>query len=100
MLFRSCLAAGRAGASSQAGLAGVVVACTGHGTVHQALEAALVDAEVAGVKVWRSSRVARGGVQVRDADRWPAAGHWTAAQARLALQLHLMGVAAAELVSA
>ena len=72
--------------------AGIVVACTGHGTVHESLETVLHHAQAQGVVVWRSSRVARGGVCPRTDDTWPATGHWTAAQARLALQLHLMGV--------
>ncbi len=72
---------------------GILVACTGHGTVHADLEAALQEAESQGVVIWRSTRVARGGVCPRDGDRWPATGHWTPAQARLGLQLHLMGAA-------
>jgi L-asparaginase len=72
---------------------GILLACTGHGTVHEALAAALQAAEQKGVVVWRSSRVARGGVTPRPDDTWPATGHWTAAQARLGLQLRLMGAA-------
>ncbi|MBC7699977.1 asparaginase [Aquabacterium sp.] len=73
-------------------LGGLVVAGTGHGTIHQGLTRALEKAEQQGVKVWRSSRVARGGVQSRESDHWPAAGTLTAAQARLALMLDLLGV--------
>ncbi len=87
-------------AQGELALDAVLVACTGHGTVHEALDAALQEAAAAGVVIWRSSRVAQGGVLPRDGDRWPAAGHWTAAQARLALQLHLMGVPAAALITA
>jgi L-asparaginase len=76
---------------------GLIVACTGHGTVHQGLTRALEKAEASGVKVWRSSRVARGGVQSREGDRWPAAGSLTAAQARVALMLDLLGVPPAHL---
>ena len=71
-------------------LHGLVVACTGHGTVHEGLEAALRRASAAGVVVWRSSRVARGGVLPRDGDAWPAAGAWTPAQARVRLLLALL----------
>jgi L-asparaginase len=71
-------------------LAGLVVACTGHGTWHRGLEAALTRARDAGVTVWRSSRVARGGVQARPGDVWPAAGDGTPAQARVRLVLHLL----------
>ena len=73
---------------------GVVVACTGHGTVHHQLEQVLFHAERLGVQVWRSTRVARGGVQRRDGDIWPAAGEVTVAQARVALMLELLGVPA------
>lgn len=71
-------------------LDGLIVACTGHGTLHEKLEAALLRARDAGVAVWRSSRVARGGVQPRDGDTWPAAGNWTPAQARVLLSLDLL----------
>jgi len=71
-------------------LDGLVVACTGHGTLHEKLAAALQRARDAGVAVWRSSRVARGGVQPRDGDTWPAAGNWTPAQARVHLLLDLL----------
>mgnify|MGYP006194098525 CR=1 FL=1 len=73
-----------------AGLRGLVVACTGHGTVHQALAEALEEASSRGVVVWRSTRVARGGVASRSTDRWPATGTLTVAQARVALALHLL----------
>lgn len=73
-------------------LRGLVVAGTGHGTIHHGLEQALCRAQEAGVVVWRSTRVARGGVQARAGDVWQAAGPLTAAQARVALMLHLLGV--------
>ncbi|RZL03763.1 MAG: asparaginase [Rubrivivax sp.] len=76
---------------------GLVVACTGHGTLHQGLTRALEKAEQQGIRVWRSSRVARGGVQARQGDHWPAAGSLTAAQARVALMLDLLGVPPAHL---
>lgn len=83
----AALAHARAGGEA---LGGLVVACTGHGTVHAGLEAALQRASAAGVVVWRSSRVARGGVLSREGDAWPAAGAWTPAQARVRLQLDLL----------
>lgn len=79
-------------ATPQRPLQGLVVAGTGHGTVNQGLAQALARAQVAGVTVWRSSRVARGGVVSRQGDVWPAAGALTAAQARVALVLSLMGL--------
>lgn len=71
-------------------LDGLVLACTGHGTVHQGLQDAARRARASGVTVWRSSRVARGGVSSREGDEWPAAGDVTPAQARVALMLHLL----------
>jgi L-asparaginase len=71
-------------------LEGLVVACTGHGTWHQGLEAALRRARDAGVVVWRSSRVARGGVHSRPGDDWPAGGDGTPAQVRVRLLLNLL----------
>lgn len=78
------------------GLRGLVVAGTGHGTVHAGLTRVLEKAAQSGVTVWRSSRVARGGVQSREGDVWPAVPGLTAAQARVALMLSLMGVNASE----
>ncbi|MES2091471.1 MAG: asparaginase [Pseudomonadota bacterium] len=74
---------------------GLVVAGTGHGTIHQGLTQALQRAEQSGIKVLRSTRVARGGVERRDEDQWPTAGTLTPAQARVALMLELMGVPSA-----
>ncbi|MGC4063012.1 MAG: asparaginase [Aquabacterium sp.] len=75
------------------GLAGLVVAGTGHGTIHEGLQSALDRAAAQGVTVWRSSRVARGGVAGREGDVWEAGGDLTPAQARVALMLTLLGVA-------
>lgn len=71
---------------------GFVVAGTGNGTVHQALEAALIDAQGQGVTVLRASRCVWGGVQSRASDVFPHAGGLTAAQARIALMLHLLSL--------
>ncbi|HRH17611.1 MAG TPA: asparaginase domain-containing protein [Aquabacterium sp.] len=81
---------------------GWVVACTGHGTVHQALGVVLTAiAADTGALVWRSTRVARGGVapkdQVGPPDALPVTGALTPAQARLLMSLGLvMGRSAAE----
>lgn len=72
-------------------LRGIVVAGTGHGTLHEGLAQALREATQQGITVWRSSRVARGGVLAREGDEWPAVPHLTAAQARVALTLSLLG---------
>ena len=76
-------------ASDERRLRGLVVACTGHGTWHRELEPALLRARRAGVVVWRSSRVARGGVESRPDDTWPVAGRLTPAQARVVLAITL-----------
>ena len=89
-----------------AGVQGLVVAGTGNGTVHQALEQALLEAQAAGVAVWRSTRCVAGGWVSGDAatptqdegagDEGPDdAGDfrrsaWTPAQARVALQWQIM----------
>ena len=72
-------------------LKGVVVVGTGHGTVHEGLAQALREAAQQGVTVWRSTRVTRGGVQVREGDEWPGVPDLTSAQARVMLTLSLMG---------
>lgn len=74
---------------------GWVLACTGHGTVHQSLGVALqVVAADTGALVWRSTRVARGGVAPKDqdegADGLSVTGALTPAQARLLLSLGLV----------
>lgn len=75
-------------------LVGLVVACTGNGTISDGLAAALRRAQARGVVVWRASRVARGGVVHREGDEWPACPSMTAAQARVALAMHLIESAA------
>ena len=77
--------------SAQRPLRGLVVASTGHGTLHEGMTAALVRAASAGVLVWRSSKVARGGVMPREGDRWTGVPGLTASQARVAMILHLLG---------
>ena len=69
---------------------GWVVAGTGNGTVHEALQAALLDAQAQGAKVCRASRCAWGGVQTRDGDVFAHAGLLSVAQARVALVLALI----------
>lgn len=71
-------------------LQGLVVAGTGNGTLHQDLLAALLEAQAAGVRVWRSTRCASGRVLLAAAspDLIPAVA-LPPAQARLALLLEL-----------
>jgi L-asparaginase len=46
----------------QAGCQGLVIAGTGHGTIHQRLEVALAGAERRGVLIWRSTRCVNGDI--------------------------------------
>lgn len=86
------LEAALAHATLQDPLKGLVLAGTGHGTLHRGLEAVLSKAVAQGVTVWRSTRVARGGVESREGDVFAACGELTPAQARVALMLFLLGV--------
>ncbi len=97
------------------GVQGFVVACTGNGSVHESLEAALRDAQVGGSPVLRATRCAGGGIvepgpmpmPIRAAGdlldaapsttsvRLPSAGSLTPAQARVELMLRLLGASGA-----
>jgi L-asparaginase len=70
----------------QQGVQGIVAAGTGNGTLHHALEAALVKAQSAGVKVVRTSRCPRGAVVPHARDRLPSIP-LPAPKARVALLL-------------
>ena len=72
------------------GVRGLVVAGTGNGTVHRALEEALLMAQAAGVAVRRSTRCLQGRVLPHGGDRLPAAEGLTPVKARIALMLELM----------
>jgi L-asparaginase len=80
-----------------AGTEGIVVACTGNGSVHRALEAALFKAQSAGIAVLRSTRCLDG--VVIDAagalDAGVSAGALTPVQARIELMLQLCAKRAA-----
>lgn len=70
---------------------GLVVAGTGNGTLHQALESVLRQAQDAGVRVVRTSRCARGQVVPGGAASVPALP-LSPAKARIALALQIMGL--------
>ncbi|MCW7541235.1 asparaginase [Aquabacterium sp. A7-Y] len=72
------------------GVQGLVVLATGNGTVHERLEAALVRARAAGVKVWRSTRCAQGRVLAKPGDLLPDAGALTPFKARVEVLLQLL----------
>jgi len=72
------------------GVAGLVLAGTGNGTVHHALEAALLRAQQQGVRVLRTSRCAQGRVLPHGADKLPAAEGLSPVKARIALLLQAL----------
>ncbi|KQP20013.1 asparaginase [Pseudorhodoferax sp. Leaf267] len=86
--------AGAGGALVQAlvrdGVQGLVVAATGNGSVHHALEAALHQAQAAGVRVLRTSRCDQGRVMGAAAGALPHAGPLSPVKARIQLMLELM----------
>ena len=72
------------------GVRGLVVAGTGNGSIHRALDAALNAAQARGVRVVRASRCA-GGVVIRTLpDSFEPAAGLSPVKARIALQLDLM----------
>ena len=75
-----------------AGVQGLVLAATGNGTVHQALQPALDQATAAGVPVWRCSRCAAGVLIGADPGPAAAMSPW---QARVELMLKLLAMRAA-----
>lgn len=72
------------------GVHGLVVAGTGNGTVHRDLEAALRNAQDAGVRVLRSTRCAFGAVVGEPAGALPSAGALTPVKARIELMLEML----------
>ncbi len=74
-----------------AGVQGLVVAATGNGTLHAALQPALDQAAAAGVPVWRCSRCAAGVLVGQDPGPAAAMSPW---QARLELTLRLLAARA------
>ncbi len=72
-------------------LAGIVVAGTGNGTIHQDLEAALRDAQKQGVRVVRSTRCSQGSVVAGATDfEFAHSNGLSPVKARIALMLELM----------
>ncbi|KLN52776.1 asparaginase [Variovorax paradoxus] len=73
---------------------GLVLAATGNGTVHHALEAAALRAQDAGVAVLRATRCASGRILPKPGDPLRDAGALTPVKARIALMLDLLETAA------
>ena len=72
------------------GVQGIVVAATGNGTIHHALESALLRAQAAGVKVVRSTRCSEGQVLPKPGDALPDSRGLSPVKARIALMLELL----------
>ncbi len=72
------------------GVDGIVVACTGNGTLHEALEAALLRAQAAGVAVVRATRCAYGRVLPQAAAVFRDSMGQSPVKARISLLLELM----------
>ena len=71
-------------------LGGLVIAGTGNGTIHEAMQAALVRAQSRGIAVVRASRCAQGRVLPKGDDLFPDSRGLSAVKARIALMLRLM----------
>jgi L-asparaginase len=86
--------AGASGAVVEAllaqGVQGLVVAATGNGTLHQALEAALLKAQAAGVKVVRATRCVNGRVLPVPGDQIKDSEGLSPVKARVVLMLDLL----------
>jgi len=73
-----------------AGVQGLVVACTGNGSVHQALQQALLRAQDRGVQVWRSTRCERGRIVLARGEVDPLVSPLSPVKARISLMLALL----------
>lgn len=69
---------------------GIVVACTGNGTVHNGLQTALLEAQARGIRVVRATRCARGRVIPSAQALFADSGGLSPVKARLALSLDLL----------
>ncbi len=72
------------------GVQGLVVACTGNGTIHHALEGALLRAQAAGVKVVRATRCNGGQVLPKPGDLFGDSQGLSPVKARISLMLDLL----------
>lgn len=79
---------------------GLIVAGTGNGSVHQALEAALLRAQSAGVAVWRCSRCGTGQTVGGSQSDLPDSASLSPVKARIALMLQLLQAGAVDARSA
>lgn len=72
------------------GAQGIVVAATGGGTVHHALEDALILAQQQGLQVLRATRCGRGRAASQSGDSLESAGELSPVKARIELMLRLI----------
>jgi L-asparaginase len=72
-------------------LRGLVLATTGNGTLHQALETAALKAQDSGIAVLRATRCVNGRILPKAGDALRDAGALTPVKARVALMLELLG---------
>ncbi|MEJ7686087.1 MAG: asparaginase [Variovorax sp.] len=72
------------------GVRGLVLAATGNGTLHHAIEAAALRAQAAGVSVLRATRCGEGRILPRPEATLRDAGALTPVKARIALMLELL----------
>ncbi len=72
------------------GVQGLVVACTGNGTLHHDLEAALLQAQAGSVRVVRATRCVNGRVLPKPGDLLPDSQGLSPVKARVALVLELL----------
>jgi len=79
-------------ALARGGAKGIVIAATGNGTVHEAIERALLDAAWAGLSVLRATRCGEGAILEAGESNGaqPSSGALTPAKARVELMLRLM----------
>ncbi|WP_398499543.1 asparaginase [Variovorax sp.] len=80
----------RADGTAASPLRGLVLATTGNGTLHHALEAAALEAQQAGIAVLRATRCTQGRILPKSGDRLRDAGALTPVKARIALTLELL----------
>lgn len=73
-----------------AGVQGLVVACTGNGSVHQSLQQALQRAVTKGVKVWRTTRCEQGQIVLADGEVDTGVSSLSPVKARISLMLALL----------
>lgn len=77
-------------ALTREGVKGIVVACTGNGTIHHVLEAALLRAQAAGVRVVRAARCTEGQIIPKPGDTLPDSQGLSPVKARVSMMLELL----------